>query len=58
LRIPIGAITSGSTGTRQGTRARGTDSGWEGTSIPFTDIRPGWFRRQGLRAFLSFGSTL
>ena len=49
LRIPIASITSVST-ARYG--ADGLRLG--GTSIPFTDIRGGRFRRNGKWAFLSF----
>jgi hypothetical protein len=49
LRIPRTAIRSVST-------ARYTGNGLRlgGTSIPFTDIRGGRFRRDGRRTFLSF----
>lgn len=49
LRIPLRGITSVVAGRyeRDGLRVGGT-------SIPFTDIREGRFRRRGVRAFLSF----
>jgi hypothetical protein len=49
LRIPVAAITSVSTDPYQRNGLR-----LGGTSIPFTDIRAGRFRRQGLRTFLFF----
>jgi hypothetical protein len=49
LRIPLGAIVSVST-------ERYAHDGFRlgGTAIPFTGIRAGRFRRDGLKTFLSF----
>jgi hypothetical protein len=49
LRIPREAIRSVSTERYAGDGLR-----LGGTSIPFTDIRAGRFRRHGTRAFVSF----
>jgi hypothetical protein len=50
LRIPLASIVSVSSEryTRDGLRIGGT-------SVPFTEIREGRFRRDGLKTFLSFG---
>jgi hypothetical protein len=50
LRVPLDAVVSVRAGRFEG-------EGWRlaGTSIPFTQIRAGRFRKDGRRQFLSFG---
>ena len=51
LRIPLDAVVAVHVGRFDG-------EGWRlaGTSIPFTEIRAGRFRKDGRRQFVSFGS--
>ncbi len=50
LRIPLDAIVSVRVGRFDG-------EGWRvgGTSVPFTEVRAGRFRKDGRREFVSFG---